>query len=162
MRSLIAALITATLALGSASPFQAQTVVQPGTIATAVAVPATTPSAVLPSPSIATVPEDRDKAANRVWLASAFAFGAASAFDVASSWGKREENPLLASSNGEFGAKGLAIKAAITGALIVPQIWLRKRKEFRTKLTIVNFANAALFTGVAIHNLSIAPPAPPN
>jgi hypothetical protein len=158
MRSLLRALIAATLALGSASLSQAQTVVQPGTLATAIPVPAISSSAVLPNPSIAAVPEDRDKVPNRVWLASAFALGAASAFDAASSWGKREGNPLLASSNGEFGAKGVAVKAGITGALIVPQLWFRKRKEYRTKLAIVNFANAAFFTGVAIHNLTIAPP----
>jgi hypothetical protein len=162
MRSLIAALIPAICALGSVSLVPAQTLLQPGTLASAVAPPAASVPAVPPDsairPSIASVHDDRDKVANRVWLASAFALGAASGFDAATSWGKREGNPLLASSNGDFGAKGLAIKSGITAALIIPQIWLHKHREYRTTLTVVNFANAALFSGVAIHNMGIAPP----
>ena len=142
MRSLITVLI----ALGSASAFQAQTLNQPGRIA------------VLPKTTIANVKDDHDTVANRVWFASAFAVVAGSSFDAATSWGKREANPLLGSSNGDFGEKGLAIKAGITAALIVPQIWLHKRKEYRTKLTVINFIDAGIFTGVAIHNAGLAPP----
>lgn len=154
MRSLLAVCIV----LGSGALLQAQTLVQPGTLAAAFTGPDTSSSALPPKTTIAAVKDDRDKTANRVWVASAFAMAAGSGFDAASSWGKREGNGLLASSNGDFGAKGLAIKAGVTAALIVPQFWLHKHRDYRTKLTVINFVNAGIFTGVAIHNLGIAPP----
>ena len=78
--------------------------------------------------------------------------------DAATSWHKRESNGLLASSDGTFGAKGLAIKAGLAAGLLVPQILFRKHTDLRTAFTVGNFAQAGIFTGVAIHNAGIAAP----
>ena len=95
---------------------------------------------------------------DRIWVGSMVTMLAATSFDAGSSWGKREGNPLLASSNGTFGAKGLSIKMSLAAAVIVPEVLLRHHKDMKSKFAIANFAEAGLFTGVAIHNLGIAGP----
>ena len=73
--------------------------------------------------------------------------------------GKYEGNPLLASSDGKFGERGIAIKAGIAAAVLVPQVLLvRKHKDLRSKFAIANFVEAGVFSGVAVHNLGIAAP----
>jgi hypothetical protein len=108
-----------------------------------------------PSVTVIQLPDSRPDAVQRVWIGSICAVVAASAFDAASSWGKQEANPVLASPNGTFGDRGLAIKAAIAGAVLVPQILLHKHKRFRKTFIIANFADAAVFTAVSVHNLGI-------
>jgi hypothetical protein len=102
--------------------------------------------------------DGHDKFVNRVWIASMLAMVAASALDAGTAWGKRERNGLLASSDGTFGAKGVSIKVAAGGAIIIPEILFRKSKHLRTKFTVGNFAEAAVFTGIAIHNSQISGP----
>jgi hypothetical protein len=99
-----------------------------------------------------------DRLMNRIWIASMLAMAAASGFDAETSWGKLEANSLLASRDGTFGAKGVSIKAGAAAAIIIPQILFRKHKDLRVKFAIGNFAGAAVFSGVAIHNLGIAAP----
>jgi hypothetical protein len=89
------------------------------------------------------------------WKVSMAAMAGASAFDAFSSMGKSENNPLLRSSNGTFGSKGIAIKAGLAGASLVPQIFLRNRSDLRKVFTVVNFADAGVFAGVAAHNMGI-------
>lgn len=151
--------------LSSAALLPGQTALDSGTFASnsivSVSARNLTPgtSAFVPTPkvSIAYVPEQRGSV-NRLWVASMFAVAAASGMDAASSWGKYEGNSLLASSDGRFGAKGVAIKAGLGAAAIVPQILLRKHRQIRTRLAITNFAEAAVFTGIAVHNMNIAAP----
>ncbi len=69
-----------------------------------------------------------------------------------------EGNSFLASSNGSFGAKGIALKAGIGAAMIVPEILLRKHKDLLTKFAVGNFALAAVYGAAAIHNLGISSP----
>lgn len=107
------------------------------------------------SVSIANVDDRHDRLMNRLWITSIVAAVAGTSLDAASSWGKVESNSLLASSNGTFGGRGVAIKAGLTAAVIIPQICLRKRKEYRTVFTIGNFAEASVFTVAAVHNMSI-------
>jgi hypothetical protein len=84
------------------------------------------------------------------WKASLVALAAGSALDIHSSLGKRELNPLLAGANGQFGAKGIAIKSAITGGAVLGQ-WLFARKNQRhAKIaTVANFGMAGLLMGAA-------------
>ena len=113
---------------------------------------------VAPKISIANVEDRHERRLKYLWIASIFAMAAGTGADAATSWHKRESNGLLASSDGTFGAKGLAIKAGLAGGLLVPQILFRKHTDLRTAFTIGNFAQAGIFTGVAIHNAGIARP----
>jgi hypothetical protein len=114
--------------------------------------------AVSPKIDIANAEDRHDTMVRHVWVASICAMLGAAAMDAGTSWGKYEKNSLLASSDGKFGAKGLSMKAGFAGAVMVPQLLLRKRKDFRMKFAIANFAEAAASSGLAIHNLSIAAP----
>lgn len=117
-------------------------------------------SAVSSSVDIANVENRHDRTVTGVWLGSICAMLGASGMDAGTSCRKYEKNSLLASSDGRFGAKGLSIKAGFAGAVILPQLLLRKRKDLRTKFAIGNFAEAAVFSGDSIHNMNI--PAPKN
>lgn len=108
-----------------------------------------------PSVTVIQLPDSRPDTVQRIWIGSICAVLAASAFDAASSWGKQEANPLLASPNGTFGGRGLAIKAAIAGAVLLPQILLHKHKRFRKTFIFANFADAVAFTAVSVHNMGI-------
>jgi hypothetical protein len=111
-----------------------------------------------PKVSIAYVAEQRSSV-NRLWVASLFAVAAASGMDAATSWGKYEGNSLLASSNGRFGTKGITIKAGLGAAALIPQIFfMRNHKQLRSRLAISNFAEAAVFTGIAVHNIGVVAP----
>ncbi len=119
--------------------------------------PAIEPAPVVePKVTVVQLTAPRPDIGKRLWLASIAAVVAATAFDAATSWGKQEANPLLASPNGTFGPRGLAIKAGMAGALLVPQFWLHKHKPLQTGFTVANFADAAVFTGVSIHNLGVS------
>lgn len=155
------------LILGSPALLPAQTPPQPGQIASASEIPASFEAAIPETPgssstsrttTIAHVEDPHDRTINRVWLASIFTVSAATSLDAATSWGKQEGNPLLASSNGTFGAKGVALKAGLGFATILPQILMRKHKDLLLTFSMGNFVEAAIFAGVATHNLSIAAP----
>lgn len=113
-------------------------------------------SALAPAPPvsvIATVPEqDHGK---RTWMISVAAMIAGTSMDAASSWGKREGNSLLASSNGNFGARGLSLKAGMAAAILTPQILFRNRRELRGKFALANFVEAGMYGGIAVHNLRV-------
>jgi len=113
---------------------------------------------VAPAISIANVEDRHEQRLKYLWISSIFAMAAGTGADAATSWHKRESNPLLASSDGTFGAKGIGIKAGLAGGLLLPQILFRKNKDLRTAFTIGNFAEGGLFSGIAIHNASIAAP----
>ena len=163
MRSLVLKSAAAALLTASTGTLFAQNVTQPGQIAAvpeAVLSPRLAPginsSAITPKTSIPSLEERHDKKVNRIWIASMLAMGAATSLDAGTSWGKREGNSLLASSDGTFGAKGLSIKAGVGAGIILPQILLRRHKDLKSKFAIGNFAEAALFGGVAVHNMGIA------
>jgi len=97
----------------------------------------------------------------RLWKTSLAVMAAASAADLLTSVGKRERNPLLQSANGRFGARGMAIKSAITGGAIASQmLLLRKNPEAAPYAAVANFALSGLFTSVAVHNLGNGPKTP--
>jgi hypothetical protein len=92
---------------------------------------------------------------SKLWMISVAGLIGANAFDAASSWGKYESNPLLRSSGGQFGAKGLGLKAASIGGLIVPQLLFHKRHGLERTFSVLNFSLAGMYSGLAIHNLGI-------
>lgn len=67
--------------------------------------------------------------------------------DVATSWGRRELNPVLGE---RFGWRGLTIKAATTGGLLYAQ--RRTGPRYRKIWTITNYVSAAVITTVAVRN----------
>ncbi len=105
--------------------------------------------------------EDTRPHVSKAWVASTVALLAATSLDAASSWGKYEGNPLLRSSNGTFGAQGVSLKFAIAGAMLAPQLLFRKNRRATKFFTITNFAQAGMFTGIAIRNFGIPQPAQP-
>lgn len=97
----------------------------------------------------------------KVWKVSLVVMASANFADAASSYGHIETNPILASANGRFGNKALALKGGIgTGVVVVAEILIR-HKMIRTEserlkvdkaAAIVNFAVAGGFSAAAIHN----------
>ncbi len=112
-------------------------------------------AAIAPKVTVAGVDDSHDRSANRLWIASMISAVAGTSLDAASSWGLREGNGLLASPNGQFGAKGLALKAGLAAGILVPQLCLRKRRGLKRAFTVGNFAQAALFTSVSVHNFQV-------
>lgn len=110
------------------------------------------PASPLRSSRIGPAPHDRSA---MIWKISIATMLAASAFDAASSMGKNEQNPLLRSSDGTFGSKGIAVKFSLMGAAVVPQIIFRNRKDLRKIFTIINVGDTALFTTIGVHNLGV-------
>jgi hypothetical protein len=98
----------------------------------------------------------RESRWHRVWQWSAAALIAGNSLDATSSWGGRELNGMLASSNGAFGSRGVMLKGGICGGILAMQYFVGKRhpRAYRAQ-AITNFASAALFTGIAVHNWQI-------
>jgi hypothetical protein len=94
---------------------------------------------------------------SRAWKLSLLALAGATSADALSSWGKQEGNPLLRSSNGTFGLRGLTIKSGLTGASFIPQYMMRNNPKAQKTFTVLNFAETAMFTALAVHNFSISP-----
>lgn len=107
------------------------------------------------------LPEGGSNEALRSWRWSVGSLTAASTLDVVSSWGKCcEANPLLASADSRFGARGAAIKSGVLGAQLVVQYWLVKRSPRLAKaLSYANFVSAGVLTGVAVRNFGVPQPA---
>lgn len=101
------------------------------------------------------VPDRPSPTTNRLWLASVGALVSGTSLDAATSWGHREANGLLASSNGNFGAKGLALKLGSTSGIVIPQIFLRHRAKLVKTFAITNTAMAGMYAGVAVHNIGV-------
>lgn len=100
---------------------------------------------------------DAERRTATIWKISIATMLAASAWDAASSMGKVERNPLLASSDGTFGAKGIGVKFGLAGLSLAPQILLRNHKELRKVFAIANFVNTGVFAGVAVRNMGVRP-----
>jgi hypothetical protein len=161
MKSLILKSIVAISATVFSSQAFAQSVAKPGQIAPApealfASLPSSVTSPVKAKNSFLSAEERHDRKMNRIWLTSIAAMVAATSMDAGSSWGKLEGNSFLASSDGRFGAKGLSIKAGVAAGVIIPQVLLRHRKDLKSKFAIGNFAEAALFGGIAARNMGIS------
>lgn len=90
------------------------------------------------------------------WKWSLAPLVASQALDIASSYGMRELNPLLAGSQGQFGAKATLIKVGVTAALVGAEYLIAKAHPRAAKIfTGINWSVVALTTGFAAHNVSV-------
>jgi hypothetical protein len=81
---------------------------------------------------------------------------ASQGLDIASSYGMRELNPLLAGPQDQFGVKATLLKVGITGALIgVEYLIVKAHPEAARIFTRINWSGAALTTGFAAHNFEL-------
>ena len=134
------------------SPFEAEESVNP-------AIPYVAP--VAPSPAAAAQnlvqPEVRQaKPRMKEWKFSLLALAAAHSADAATSWNKKELNPVLSPSGGAFGGQMLAIKCGITAASVGLQaIVLRHHPELAKMFARFNFLESGVIGATAIHNSSV-------
>jgi len=92
----------------------------------------------------------------RIWQISAAVLGAVTIADVHSSLGRHELNPMLRSSNGRFGARGIAVKSAIVGGALGAQwLLLRKNPKASGYAAGANFAMAAATSAAVARNHSV-------
>ncbi|MGH9645185.1 MAG: hypothetical protein ACRD4E_00090 [Bryobacteraceae bacterium] len=97
-----------------------------------------------------------DQTSLRRWKMSVAPVFASQALDVASSYRMRELNPMLASSDGHFGAKGAGIKLGSTAAMVGLEYWiLRKHPRAAPIFTKINWSVSIVTTGFAAHNFAI-------
>jgi hypothetical protein len=95
----------------------------------------------------------------KVWKVSMAALAAANVLDARSSVGHYESNPLLSNGQGRFSAgRGIAVKSAASGGMLLVQVLLLKRKpeqRLEKPAAIVNFAAAAAVGVTAYRNTKI-------
>jgi hypothetical protein len=97
--------------------------------------------------------QENRKLDNRLyWGSVAFVVGSVVA-DGASSYGGYEANPLVRSSDGRLGMRGIAIGAGVMGVALLVQRLCGKRH--RRILTKVNFAVGGFRTAVAVRNIRL-------
>jgi hypothetical protein len=97
-----------------------------------------------------------DQSSMHRWKLSVAPVFASQALDVASSYRMRELNPMLASSDGSFGAKGAGIKLGATAGLLgVEYLIVRKYPRSARAFTKINWSVSIVTTGFAAHNFSI-------
>jgi hypothetical protein len=95
-------------------------------------------------------------AAIRSWKISLAPLVGSQALDAASSYGMRELNPLLVSSNGGFEMKAVSIKLGVTGALVGAEyLIVRKYPRSARVISKLNWTTGIVTTGFAIHNYAI-------
>src|SRR5438128_2104649 len=68
-----------------------------------------------------------EKSSRRLWKWSMVTLVACTAFDAATSINNSEGNPMLRSSNGQFGYKGLLLKSALATGTIAFEFHFSKR-----------------------------------
>lgn len=97
-----------------------------------------------------------DRAALKSWKVSLAPLIASQALDASSSYGMRELNPLLASSNGGFEMKAASIKLGATGVIVgVEYLIVRKYPRSARVISKLNWTSGIVTTGLAVHNFAI-------
>ena len=95
-------------------------------------------------------------AAMKSWKISLAPLVGSQALDAASSYGMRELNPLLTSSNGGFEMKATSIKLGVTGALVgVEYLIVRKYPRSTRVISKLNWTSGIVTAGFAVHNYAI-------
>jgi hypothetical protein len=101
-------------------------------------------------------PDSAHAAAMKSWRISLAPLIGSQVLDASSSYGMRELNPLLASSNGGFEMKATSIKLGVTGALVgVEYLVLRKYPRSAGVISKLNWTTGIVTTGFAVHNYAI-------
>ena len=110
----------------------------------------------LPRPGIAW--EDMPSVAlHRAYLASLLLVAGGNGMDIASSYGKRELNPLLQGADGRFDMSSVGRKMAMVSAMELPQLFVVRRSPRRMKMfTLANFALSGVLMGISAHNFGIS------
>jgi len=92
----------------------------------------------------------------KAWKISLVPLVSSQALDAASSYGMRELNPLLASSNGGFEQKATSIKLGATAAIVgVEYLIVRKYPRSTRVISKLNWTSGIVTTGFAVHNFAI-------
>ena len=106
--------------------------------------------------SIESIEDSAHASALKSWKISLIPFIASQGLDAASSYGMRELNPLLASSNGGFEMKAVAIKLGATGALVGAEyLIVRKYPRSARVISKLNWTTGVVTAGFAVHNFAI-------
>jgi hypothetical protein len=96
------------------------------------------------------------EAAVRAWKISLIPVVASQSLDIASSYGMRELNPMLASADGRFDTKAMSIKLGMTAGIIGAEYLIVKKWPGSARvLSKVNWGSSALTTAFAVHNYAI-------
>lgn len=94
--------------------------------------------------------------AYRAWKRSVIPVVASQALDVASSYGLRELNPLLADSSGRFGPKAASIKLGATAGALGLEYWIaRQHPRAARAMSMINWSSSVLTSTFAVHNFAI-------
>jgi hypothetical protein len=81
---------------------------------------------------------------------------AASAADVASSWGRPEANPVLAGRGSPFGPRSVSIKLGLLGScFLLERRALHRRPDLYRQTGWMNVAIAAAHTLIVRHNVAV-------
>lgn len=109
-----------------------------------------------PDASLPSAHESVQESALKSWKISIAPLVASQALDAASSYGMRELNPLLASSNGGFEMKAASLKLGLTGAIVgVEYLIIRKHPRSARVISKLNWTTGIVTTGFAVHNFAI-------
>jgi hypothetical protein len=94
---------------------------------------------------------------SRLFRVSQAIYIGANAADIASSRGSWETNPLLRSSDGRFGSRGIAIKGGVLAGILATQ-WICHRKlgqRVELPFTATNLVHSAVMATVVRNNTRI-------
>jgi len=99
---------------------------------------------------------EQNSAAMRSWKKSLIPLVATQGLDIASSYGMRELNPMLASTDGSFGAKAAGIKIGTTAAVVGIEYLLAKKFPGAARMfSKLNWGSSVLTGAFAAHNYAI-------
>jgi hypothetical protein len=119
------------------------------------ALAADAPDTALP-PARQSVEQSARQSTMKAWEISLVPLVSSQALDAASSYGMRELNPLLASSNGGFEMKATSIKLGVTAAIVgVEYLIVRKYPRSTRVISKLNWTSGIVTTGFAVHNFAI-------
>ena len=119
------------------------------------------PLAVAPNPamelSLRTIEPHHAVPRGRTFYRWSVAILAASgAADIASSWGRPEANPVLASPGSTFGAGSAALKVGLVGSsFLLERVVLRHRPDLYRHVAWLNIGIAGAQGAVVRHNISL-------
>jgi hypothetical protein len=95
----------------------------------------------------------------KIWTASVAVLATANVMDARSSMHRDETNPLLQNGEGRYSTgRGIAVKSAASGGMILVQLLLQKQKpeqRLEKPAAIVNFAAAAVVGATAYRNTKV-------
>lgn len=101
-------------------------------------------------------PSYRNQDAFRAWRRSLIPLVASQSLDIASSYGMRELNPVLAGSDGRFGVRGLAVKSSVVaGVAGLEYLLVKKWPRSARVLSKLNWSSAIVTSSFAVHNFAI-------